>query len=114
MIQELGFIVDHSKRSAVKSLLDQRLRLIGMNCGQDGVSEKVSCSSKVDRAYPTAAFSDSITYHHSRRDREMVVALLCYHDSSSDSSSSEEHDLELLLLDLTETPKRSFGPRLNL
>ena len=78
------------------------------------MSEKVSCSSKVDRAYPTAAFSDSITYHHSRRDREMVMVLLCDHDSSSDSSSSEEDDLELLLLDLTETPKRSFGPRLNL
>ena len=78
------------------------------------MSEKVSCSSKVDHAYPTAAFSDSITYHHSRRDREMVMALLCDHDSSSDSSSSEEDDLELLLLDLTETPKRSFGPRLNL
>ena len=62
---------------------------LGVNGGQDGVSEKVSCSSKVDRAYPTAAFSDSITYHHSRRDREMVMALLCDHDSSSDSSSSE-------------------------
>ena len=81
--QELGFNV-HGKRSAVKSLLD-----LGVNGGQDGVSEKVSCSSKVDRAYPTAAFSDSITYHHSRRDREMVMALLCDHDSSSDSSSSE-------------------------
>ena len=43
------------------------------------MSEKVSCSSKVDRAYPTAAFSDSITYYHSRRDREMVMALLCNH-----------------------------------
>ena len=78
------------------------------------MSEKVSCSSKVDCAYPTAAFSDSITYHHSRRDHEMVMALLCDHDSSLDSSSSEEDDLELLILDLTETHKRSFGPRLNL
>ena len=34
-------------------------------------------------------------------------------DSSSDSSSSED-DLELLMLDLMEKPKRILGPRINL
>ena len=43
-----------------------------------------------------------------------VVMLLCNHDSSSDSSSSKEDDLELLMLDLMEKPKRVLGPRINL
>ena len=34
--------------------------------------------------------------------------------SSSDSSSSKEDDLELLMLDLMEKPKRILGPRINL
>ena len=37
------------------------------------------------------------------------MMLLCDHDSSSGSSSSEEDDLELLMLDLMEKPKRILG-----
>ena len=50
---------------------------------------------------------------YSRRDLEVVEALLCDYDSSSDSSSSED-DLELLFLDLRKKLKYILGPRLNL
>lgn len=49
----------------------------------------------------------------SRRDLKAVLELLYSQDSSSDSSSDEE-DLDLLLLELAEKPKRILGPRLNL
>ena len=49
-----------------------------------------------------------------RRDLEMVTTLLCDHDSSSSSESSSEDDLEALLLDLCDKPKRILGPRVNL
>ena len=40
------------------------------------------------------------------------MMLLCDHDGSD--SSSSEYDLELLMLDLMEKPKRILCPRINL